>query len=193
MFGTCFQSCATNLCEYVGPNGDQWFTSFHANGVIARISNDGKLTKFQPSTNGKPQRLDLDADGNVSFSERQGNKIEKLYPSSGAIKEYALIGPEASPYAIGVGKGHMIWFSSHEQDTVNRLKPETGEVTEYPDPHSEISIREFFLDKKGRMWYARHVSHADTPPLQFRYRFEPGLCDEAVNGIVVFRADGDRI
>lgn len=143
----------------VGQNGDQWFTSFRADGVIARVSKDGVLTKYQPPTKGKPQRLDLDAEGNVWFSERQGNKIGKLDPATGVIKEYALPGPEASPYAIGVGKDRMIWYSSHEQDTINRLNPETGEVTEYPYPHAEISMREFFLDKKGRMWYASSANN----------------------------------
>ena len=143
----------------VGRNGDQWFTSFRADGVIARISRDGVLTKFQPPTAGKPQRLDLDADGNVWFSERQGNKIGKLDPSTGVFKEYPLPGPEASPYAVGVAKDRMVWYSSHEQDTMNRLNPDTGEVTEYPYPHPEISMREFFFDKKGRMWYASSANN----------------------------------
>lgn len=143
----------------VGRNGDQWFTSFRDDGVIARISRDGVLTKFQPPTQGKPQRLDLDAAGNVWFSERQGNKIGKLDPATGSFKEYSLPGPEASPYAVGVAKDGMVWYASHEQDTMNRLNPDTGEVTEYPYPHSEISMREFFFDKKGRMWYASSANN----------------------------------
>lgn len=143
----------------VGQNGDQWFTSFRADGVIARISKDGVLSKFQPPTNGKPQRLDLDKDGNVWFSERQGNKIGKLDPKTQAFQEFSLPGPEASPYAIGVSGDGGVWYSSHEQDTLNRLDPKTGEVMEYPYPHAEISMREFFLDSKGRMWYASSANN----------------------------------
>ena len=58
-------------------------------------------------------------------------------------------GPEASPYAIGIDRNHMIWYSSHEQDTLGRLNPKTGEVIEYPYPHSEISMREFFVEFQG--------------------------------------------
>ena len=143
----------------VGHNGDQWFTSFRADGVIARISKDGVLAKFQPPTKGKPQRLDLDPEGNVWFSERQGNKIGRFDPKTETFKEFALPGPEASPYAIGVHKDGSIWYSSHEQDTLGRLDPKTGEVIEYPYPHAEISMREFYLDRKGRMWYASSANN----------------------------------
>lgn len=143
----------------VGHNGDQWFTSFRLDGVIARVSKDGELSKFQPPTKGKPQRLDLDAEGNVWFSERQGNKIGRLDPKSGAFKEFPLPGPEASPYAIGVHKDGSVWYSSHEQDTLGRLDPKTGEVVEFPYPHAEISMREFYLDRKGRMWYASSANN----------------------------------
>jgi virginiamycin B lyase len=75
------------------------------------------------------------------------------------FREYALPGPEASPYAITVDKDRMIWYSSHEQDTINRLDPKSGEVMEYPYPHAEISMREFFRDKKGRVWYASSANN----------------------------------
>ncbi len=143
----------------VGHDGDQWFTSFRADGVIARISKDGQLAKFQPPTKGKPQRLDLDPDGNVWFSERQGNKIGRFDPKTQTFREFPLPGPEASPYAIGVDRDRMVWYSSHEQDVLGRLDPKTGEVTEYPYPHSEMSMREFYLDKKGRMWYASSANN----------------------------------
>ena len=143
----------------VGQNGDEWFTTFRPDGPIARVSKDGALTKFYPPTKGKPQRLEVDSDGIVWFSERQGNKIGRLDPKTGAFKEFALPGPEPSPYAIGLDRAHMIWYSSHEQDTLNRLDPKTGEVTEYPYPHPEISMRELFRDSHGRMWYASSVNN----------------------------------
>jgi virginiamycin B lyase len=150
----------------VGRNGDQWFTSFRLNGPIARVSKDGKLSLFLPPTAGKPQRLELDKDGNVWFSERQGNKIGRLDPKTTEIKEFPLPGPEASPYALGIDRDGMVWYSSHEQDTIGRLDPKTGEVVEYPYPNPEISMREFYLDHKGRMWYA---SSANNKVGYFRY------------------------
>jgi virginiamycin B lyase len=143
----------------VGMNGDQWFTSFRDDGPIGRVTKDGALTKFYPPTKGKPQRLQVDTDGTVWFSERRGGKIGRLDPTSATFKEFPLPGPEPSPYAIGIDRNHMIWYSSHEQDTLNRLDPGNGEVIEYPYPHSEISMREFFRDSQGRMWYASSVNN----------------------------------
>lgn len=142
-----------------GQNGDQWFTSFVDGGPIGRVTQDGVLSKFAPPTKGKPQRLEVDTDGIVWFSERRGNKIGRLDPKAGTFVEFPLPGPEASPYAIGIDRNHMIWYSSHEQDTLNRLDPRTGDVIEYPYPHSEISMREFFVDSQGRMWYASSVNN----------------------------------
>jgi virginiamycin B lyase len=137
-----------------GLNGDEWFTSFRDDGPIARVTKEGVLSKFSPPTKGKRQRLQVDSDGVVWFSERVGNKIGRFDPKTETFKEFHLPGPSASPYAIGIDRNHMIWYSSHEQDTLNRLNPRTGEVTEYPFPHAEISMREFFIDSQGRMWYA---------------------------------------
>ena len=83
----------------------------------------------------------------------------RLDPATGAIKEFPLPGPEASPYAINIDRSGMIWYPSHEQDTMNRFDPTTGAVNEYPTPHSEMAIREFFLDSRGRMWYGASTNN----------------------------------
>ena len=69
----------------------------------ARIK-DGVLSKFYPPTKGKPQRLEIDADGIVWFTERRGNKIGRFDPKTETFKEFPLPGPEASPYAIGIDR-----------------------------------------------------------------------------------------
>ena len=143
----------------VGHNGAEWFTSFRDDGPIGRVSKEGVLSKFYPPTKGKPQRLQVDNDGIVFFSERVGGKIGRFDPETETFKEFQLPGPSPSPYAIAIDKNHMIWYSSHEQDTLNRLDPKSGEVIEYPYPHSEISMREFFIDSQNRIWYASSVNN----------------------------------
>jgi virginiamycin B lyase len=150
---------ASTYGNAIGQNGDEWFTSFKADGPIGRISKDGVLSKFYPPTKGKPQRIQVDSDGIVWFSERQGNKMARFDPKTETFKEFPLPGPEASPYAVGIDRDHLIWYSSHEQDTLNRMDPQSGKVTEYPYPHSEISMREMNLDSQGRMWYASSVNN----------------------------------
>jgi virginiamycin B lyase len=144
----------------VGLDGDQWFTAFRPDGPIVRISKDDHMQAWLPPTaQGKPQRLQLDAKGNVWFSERQGNKLAVLDPKTGDFKEFPLPGPEASPYALGIDRDGMIWYASHEQDTIGRFDPKTSETREYPYPHPEIAMREFELDSKGRMWYGASTNN----------------------------------
>ena len=133
--------------------------SFRLDGPIVRITKEGQLKTFNSPTKGKPQRLELDKDGNVWFSQRQGNRLGKFDPKTEQFTEYPLPGPEASPYAIGVDRDGIVWYSSHEQDILGRFDPKTGDVIEYPYMHSEISMREFFTDSKGRMWYASSVNN----------------------------------
>lgn len=140
------------------PDGSQWFTAFRDKGPIGRVKDD-VLTTFQPPTNGKPQRLVIAKDGTIWFTERQGNKLGHLDPVSGAISEFQLPGPEASPYAINFDAQGKLWYPSHEMDTMNRFDPETGKVTEYPYPHAEIAMREFFVDSKGRIWYGASTNN----------------------------------
>jgi len=142
-----------------GNHGDEWFTSFRNDGPIARVTKDGQLSKFYPPTKGKPQRLEVDENGIVWFSERFGGKIGRFDPETEKFQEYQLPGPEPSPYALYIDKDKSIWYSSHEQDTLNRLDPKTGDVIEYPYMHSEISFREMFMDSKGRIWYASSVNN----------------------------------
>ena len=74
-------------------------------------------------------------------------------PKTETFREIPLPGPDASPYAMGIGPDGGIWYDSHDMDTINRLDPKTEKVTEYPFPHPEITMREFFQDSQGRMWY----------------------------------------
>ena len=96
----------------VGRNGDEWFTIYRNDGPIVRISRTGEVTKWYPSTKGKPQRLQVDSDGTVWFTERVGGKIGHLDPESGNIKEFDLPGPSPSPYAIGIDRNHMVMVDS---------------------------------------------------------------------------------
>ena len=63
----------------------------------ARVTKDGVLSKFYPPTKGKPQRLQVDSDGIVWFSERGGNKIGHFDPKTETFKEFDLPGPAGEP------------------------------------------------------------------------------------------------
>src|ERR1700755_2556325 len=97
----------------VGQNGDQWFTSFVEDGPIARVTKDGVLSKFYPPTKGKPQRLQVDTDGTVWFTERRGGKIGHFDPQTESLKEYPYPISEISMRQFFLDtKGRMLYASS---------------------------------------------------------------------------------
>jgi virginiamycin B lyase len=135
-------------------DGNVWFCVLEKNGKIGKVdAKTEKVTQWSPPTQGMPQRLEIDSDGMVWFSERSGHKIGRFDPKTETFKEYPLPGPSASPYALTVDK-RGVWYASTDQDLIGRLDPNTGMVIEYPFPHSEAMIREFFIDAQGRIWFA---------------------------------------
>ena len=138
-------------------DGNCWFTEYNAVGKIGRI--DGKTLEVKtwnpPGSNTVySRRIQIDSDGIIWFSESGASQIGRFDPKTETFKNYALPGPNASPYAMNLDRNHDVWYSSEYLDEVGRLNTTTGKVTEYPFPHSEITSREYFLDAQGRMWYA---------------------------------------
>src|SRR5438270_1901499 len=136
-------------------HGNTWFVVLKIDGTLGRIdAKTGKVTHWSPPTHGRPQRLDIDSNGIVYFSEREGSKIGRFDPKTETFKEYPLPGPAGTPYAILVDKDYTVWYNSNDQDTIGHLFPDTGKIVEYPFPQSDVLMREMFLDSKGRIWFA---------------------------------------
>jgi len=138
-------------------DGNCWFSEYNAVGKIGKI--DGKTLEvktWNPPGSGTvySRRIQVDSDGIVWFSQSGAGQIGRFDPKTETFKNYALPGPNASPYAMNLDRNHDVWYSSEYLDEVGRLNTTTGKVTEYPFPHAEITSREYFLDAQGRMWYA---------------------------------------
>ena len=131
-----------------------WFDGFTPDGKLFKVdAKTRKITGYQPPTAGLPRRIQADSDGIIWFAEFAAGKIGRFDPKTETFKEYALPGPEASPYALGIDKNHYVWYSSEQMDVVGRLDPKTGQVLEYPFVQSENAMREFIPDAQGRMWF----------------------------------------
>jgi virginiamycin B lyase len=141
----------------VDKDGNCWFSEYNAVGKIGRI--DGKTLEVKTwnppgSSTVYSRRIQIDADGIVWFSQSGAGQIGRFDPRTETFQNYALPGPNASPYAMNLDARHDVWYSSEYLDEVGRLNTTTGKVTEYPFPHAEITSREYFIDAQGRMWYA---------------------------------------
>jgi streptogramin lyase len=84
------------------------------------------------SPNAKPWGIALDQAGNVWFAATGANKIGRLNPGTGQIKEFSIPTPNSQPWDVAVGDDGGIWFTEHAGDKIGRLDPGTGNIIEYP-------------------------------------------------------------
>ena len=150
------KSVPTSYGISLDKDGNAWFAEMIPAGKIGMVNaKTGEVKKWAlPTVSGKPRRIVFDEkDSTVWFAEFDSGKLGHFNPKDESTQEYQLPGPQATPYALGVGADGMVWYSSERMDVVGRLDPASGKVTEFPTPRPENSMRDFFLDKEGRMWF----------------------------------------
>ena len=87
------------------------------------------LEYLTPSPDSSPSDLAFDAQGNLWFTEINGNKIGKLVPSetepgtSKGIQEYELPNPNSKPNYLIVSKDGQVWYSEMA-GRISRTHPE---------------------------------------------------------------------
>ena len=55
-------------------------------------------------------------DGNLWFTEAQGNKIGELFPENGKITEYTISTDSSSPDSIAIGPDGNLWFTENQRE-----------------------------------------------------------------------------
>lgn len=124
--------------------GNLWFTMTAANAIGHLSVQAGGQYTFNhypvPTANSAP--YDLAHDGQyIWFTERQGNKIGRLHPGTGAITEYPIPTANSEPMGILVTSSGTVWFAERAGNKIGRFNPGSGAFTEYlypvPDAHPE--------------------------------------------------------
>lgn len=95
----------------VDAKGDTWLTMLQAHGIGRIIV--GTFTfaikKNTPTPNSSPCRLDLDSQGKIWFTERDGERIGRFDPITENFNEY-YIAAQASPQGLAVDNNDIVWF-----------------------------------------------------------------------------------
>ena len=108
-----------------------------------------------PSKGGHPHDPAVGADGALWFTEQMVNKLGRLDPKTGEIKEYPLpTDKNSGPHGLVADKDGNIWFTANFGGYIGKLDPRTGKVTEYKmpvekadDPHTAV------FDAHGILWF----------------------------------------
>lgn len=104
-----------------------------------------------PTSKGNPQYITAGPDGNLWFTESDGNKIGKI-TTAGVITEYPL--PSSSgPGAITAGPDGNLWFIESDGNKIGRITT-SGAITEYALPASNIYPGGITTGPDGNLWFA---------------------------------------
>lgn len=138
----------------MGPN-QVWFT-LQNDSAIGRLVVDGNgqptFTRFPtPTANSAP--YDLVYDGQyIWFTERQGNRIGRLTPGSGAITEYVIPTANSQPAGITVTPDGNVWFVQRATNKIARFKPGTGTFDEFTYPTAGAQFEDVAASKSDSIW-----------------------------------------
>lgn len=128
---------------------------------LAGTAHSATILEFlTPTPDSSPTDLAFDREGNLWFTEINGNKIGKLIPSkakpgtSEGVFEFPLPKPNSKPHNIIVARDGMVWFSEMAGNRVGSLNPATGEIKEFSVPTPNSEPHHLAEGAKGEIWIA---------------------------------------
>jgi DNA-binding beta-propeller fold protein YncE len=124
-----------------------------------------------PTVNGGPLGIAAGPDGNLWFTERNGNRIGRITPGgritpSGAIVEFPVPTTGSILRGIAVGPDGNLWFVEEGVDKVGHVTL-TGAITEFSVPTASSSFSGITAGPDGQVWFAESAGHkiARFPPV----------------------------
>ena len=107
-----------------------------------------------PTLGSRPHDPRAAKDGSIWWTGQLSNKLGRIDPKTGTIREYTLKSPHTGPHGLAEDKDGNIWFTGNNLGLIGKLDPKTGVTTEYPlpdkaakDPHT-INIA-----ADGMVWF----------------------------------------
>jgi virginiamycin B lyase len=98
-------------------------------------------------------------DGAIWYTGQLSNRLGRLDPKTGAIREYPLAS-HTGPHGLAEDHDGHVWFTANFGGAIGRLDPKTGIVTTYPlpdpaarDPHT------IAIDRSGIVWFTLQQSN----------------------------------
>lgn len=108
-----------------------------------------------PTKGARAYALAVGPDGSIWFTEEAANKIGRLNPKTGEMKEYPLSSEKnVAPHGLAVDENDNIWFAASSGGFIGELEPKTGKVTVFkmPDPKA-TDPESLAFDSKGNLWF----------------------------------------
>jgi streptogramin lyase len=125
-----------------------------AGGALAAV---GDITEYAvPTAASHPESIVSGPDGNLWFTEFDGNKIGRVTPS-GMFSEYAVPTAASGPAAITSGPDGNLWFTENSIGKIGRITT-GGVVTEFPIPTASSYPYGITSGPDGNLWFVEYGS-----------------------------------
>jgi virginiamycin B lyase len=107
-----------------------------------------------PTIGSRPHDPLATKDGAIWWSGQLANKLGRIDPKTGAIREYTLKSAHSGPHGLVEDKDGNIWFTGNVGGFIGKLDPKTGITTEYamPDPAAK-DPHTLIFDHDGMLWF----------------------------------------
>jgi len=134
--------------------GKVWFCRIGDNRMGRLDPKTGAMSEVDMGRGSQPRRVATAPDGMLWIALYGNGKLAKLDPAAmKVVKEYALPGGNAGPYAVTVDGRGMVWVNEINTDTVVRFDPNTEQMRVVQLPSRNTGIRKMIVDAGGKLWY----------------------------------------
>ncbi len=107
-----------------------------------------------PTLGSRPHDPLATRDGAIWWTGQLANKLGRLDPKTGAIREYTLKSPHRAPHGLTEDKDGNFWFTGNNIGVIGKLDPKTGITTEYPLPDPKVrDTHTLVFDRDGILWF----------------------------------------
>ena len=107
-----------------------------------------------PTPGSRPHDPLATRDGAIWWTGQLANRLGRLDPKTGTMKEFVLKSPHTGPHGLIEDAQGNIWFTGNNLGLIGKLDPQTGAVTEYalPDPKAR-DPHTLIFDRDGILWF----------------------------------------
>ncbi len=101
-------------------------------------------------------------DGSIWWSGQTSNKLGRVDPKTGQMREYDIKPAHSGPHGLKEDKAGNIWFTANHATYIGKLDPKTGDVTQYaiPDPSVKDPHTIAIDDKNNLAWFTAQNGNA---------------------------------
>ncbi len=132
-------------------------------GVLLAGPASVRITEWvAPTLGSRPHDPLAAADGSIWWSGMFSNRLGRVDPRTGAIREFPIAVAGSSPHALVEDAAGHIFFTAINRNYIGRLDPKTGSVIEYPTAKADPAARSphtLIYDQKGTIWFTMQSGH----------------------------------